>query len=142
MAFGSNGFTVLAWVNPDSPMIDGLGRDACLEMKKALLEDFKVLIGTRWTMDVVLIHKDYEVFAFGHNPRITVGEGTIRNALGELQEHVHFSKGTASNSADDLIAFKQCKDKWKVPEVVTTSTTGWPESQQASTSFSLKRKRT
>lgn len=80
-------------------------------------------------------------YAFGTNTRITASERTIRNAIGDLAEHVDFIRSTASVSAEDLANFRICKLKWKVPETVTDSTYGAGGSEPAETYRQAKRTR-
>lgn len=80
-------------------------------------------------------------YAYGTNPRITVSERTIKNAIGNLANHVEFIRSIASTSAEDLAAYEQCRRKWKVPESVSESSYGWEALGQARTSPESKRKR-
>lgn len=80
-------------------------------------------------------------YAFGINNRITVADRTIRTAIGDLAQHVEFLRGTAQASAEDLANYKECKKKWKVPDQVTDSGSGWEPQEQAGTSSGTKRKR-
>nr|WOP79078.1 nonstructural protein 3 [Canary chaphamaparvovirus 2] len=137
-----NGFTVLAWVKPDSPLIWEQHHDVDIDTKtEELLQDFNCLLGVRWNMDMHLVTIDGSRYAFGINTRITASEKTIANAIGDLNNHVGFLRGTANNTAEDLARFKVCKEKWRVPEEVSSSTYGWETPAHPETSQSLKRKR-
>nr|WOX03041.1 hypothetical protein [Psittaciform chaphamaparvovirus 4] len=120
----SGGFTVLAWVKPTSALLKG-NRDLDRDIEKQLLQDFVALLGIRWNMDIQVVPLDDELYAFGVNNRFTVSTQTMRNALGDLNEHVDFLRGNVSNIAEELVNFKRCKDKWNVPEIVSESTSGW-----------------
>lgn len=80
-------------------------------------------------------------YAYGTNPRITVSERTIKNAIGGLANHVDFIRSIASTSAEDLASYEQCRRKWNVPESVSESTFGWEASGRPPTSPEPKRKR-
>lgn len=142
MAFGG-GFSVLAWVKPSSTVLVGVeDPDSRQRLQKQLLNDFAVLVGTRWSMDVTVMHIDGQLYAYGNNTRITVGKSTLSNAIGDLCDHVEFLRSSSHSTADELVNYKQCKDRWKVPETVTDSTTGWEAQGQAETSTMIKRRRT
>lgn len=137
-----NGFTVLAWVKTDSTMLWDLTDE--VEINKTietLLGDFNCLLGVRWNMDMHLVTIDGVRYAYGINTRITASEKTIANAVGELTNHVGFLRGTANNSAEELARYKTCKEKWKVPEEVSSSTFGWEPQGHQETSRDIKRKR-
>lgn len=135
-----NGFSVLAWVKPDSSLLHGLTEDTQKEMIAELLKDFQCLLGCRWNMDIHITCIEGVQYAFGINNRITASEKTITNAIGLLAEHVAFLRGTASNSAEELARFKECKRKWKVPDEVSTTSYGWEAVGQAGTSNPTKRR--
>lgn len=136
------GFTVLAWVKPESPLIWECHHEADIDTKTdELLGDFNCLIGVRWNMDMHLVTIDGTRYAFGINTRITASEKTIANAIGDLTNHVDFLRGTANNSAEDLARYKKCKDKWKVPTEVSSSSYGWETQAPPETSRSSKLKR-
>lgn len=137
-----NGFSVLAWVKTDSALLwDVTTEEAKEKIVEQLLKDFNCLIGCRWNMDMHLTTIDGHRYAYGINTRITASDKTISNAIGELSNHVGFLRGTANNSAEELANYKVCKEKWKVPEDVSTSSYGWAQQEQAETSALTKRKR-
>lgn len=139
-----NGFTVLIWVKPeavalwDHPAGDP---DATENVIEEYLKDAACLLGIRWNMDIHLTTIEGNRYAFGINTRITVSEKTISNALGDLSHHVGFLRGTANNTAEDLARYKKCKEKWKVPEEVSTSSYGWEPAVHPETSKGPKQKR-
>lgn len=137
-----SGFTVLAWVKPDSPLLwDEHDESKIQEIIDTLLGDFNCLLGIRWNMDMHLVTVNGTRYAFGINTRITASEKTITNAIGNLTDHVMFLRGTANNTAEDLARYKTCKEKWKVPEEVSSSSYGWEAPGHPETSTSIKRKR-
>ncbi|UOH27065.1 nonstructural protein 3 [Galliform chaphamaparvovirus 13] len=96
-----------------------------LDLKRDLLRDASVLLSVRWNMEVIVSVYNDDVYAYGVNTRFNVGQRTIENALGDLTEHVDFLRSAAGHSLEDLVAFVQCKAKWRVPEQVTESSSGW-----------------
>lgn len=135
-----NGFTVLAWVKPEC--IWDVHHEVDIDTKTdELLQDFMCLIGVRWNMDMHLVTINGTRYAFGINTRITASERTISNAIGDLSNYVDFLRGTANHSAEDLARFKTCKEKWKVPDDVSTSSSGWEPQGHPETSRPNKLKR-
>lgn len=136
----STGFSVLIWVKPDSSMISALTEDSAERMKRCLLSDACTLLSVRWSMDVAVISNGNQIYAYGVNTRFNVAERTIRNALGDLCEHVDLLRGTSHNTSDELVNFKECKEKWNVPEMVSDTSSGWGEQAQETT-FRLNKRR-
>lgn len=135
------GFSVLAWVKDDSSLLKDLGHMTRDEIREEMLKDFCCLLSVRWHMEVTIVHIDGKRYAYGSNPRITVSERTIKNAIGTLSNHMEFVRSIASVSAEDLARYQQCKTKWSVPESVTDSSYGWDQREHQGTSQDLKRKR-
>lgn len=142
MAFLNNGFSVLAWVRPDSSLIADVSDDTAKRIKEQLLNDFNILLSVRWNMEMQKLNIDGHDYAYGTNTRITVSNRTISNAIGELHNHVEFLRGQAKSTAYDLANYRQCQLKWKVPDVVSDTTYGSEGSELPATSMFLKRKRT
>lgn len=136
-----SGFSVLAWVRPESSMLAGVSETAADNIAQQLLRDFICLLSVRWNMELNVVTIDGTKYAFGSNTRITASERTIRNAIGELVDHVDFIRSTASVNAEDLAHYRLCRAKWKVPEIVTDSTYGSGGSELPETSQPYKRKR-
>lgn len=136
-----NGFSVLAWVKPDCAILWDVDDAARESIINDLLSDFCILIGCRWNMDMHQLTIRGTKYAFGVNSRITASERTITNAIGDLSNHVDFLRGTTSNSPEDLARFKECKEKWKVPTEVSSSSSGWdpPARPETLTKTKLRR---
>lgn len=139
-AFG-NGFSILLWVKQSCALTEGVSEEAAERVSRSLLQDACTLISMRWTMDVTIQEIQGGLYAFGSNTRITAGERTIRNALGDLSQHLGILRGTSHSSAEDLVRYKTCKEKWKVPENVTESSSGWEPPERPETSPTHKRRR-
>nr|WOX03049.1 nonstructural protein 3 [Psittaciform chaphamaparvovirus 6] len=143
----TGGFSVLFWVKQDSPLIENIdpSRQHHVETQETvirnLLQDACVLIGCRWSMECTILSMNNTLYGYGYNNRITVSERTIRNALGDLTEHVDFLRSTVNTTAEDLVRYKECRVKWRVPEQVSESTSGWVDVAQESTSSFRKRPR-
>lgn len=136
------GFSVLAWVRKDTRLLENLEEgEAYDRMETQLLNDFATLISIRWNMDVSIIQIEGIRYAYGVNTKFQISTQTLKNAIGELLDHVDVLRGSQHNSPEDLHRFKQCKARWKVPALVTEPSSGWGESEQASTSSTFKRRR-
>lgn len=135
------GVAILGWVKPESTLLTNLSEETKQSVSDQLLFDFQCLIGIRWNMDMTI--GDYQgiKYVFGVNTRITIGESTIRAALGNLADHCDFLRGNASNTFDQLANYKVCKEKWKVPDKVTDSTFGWEAQGHQGTSQETKRRK-
>nr|QSH48278.1 ORF1 [Chufflevirus sp.] len=141
MSFTTTGFSVLAWVREDSPLLLDISAEAAGRVRQQLLKDFQILLSCRWHMEVLLVDHDGVPYAYGANSRINPSERTIKNAIGTLYDHVDFLRSTANTSWEDLARFKQCKEKWKVPDQVTEGSSGWASQEPQETSMLTKRKR-
>lgn len=141
MAYGG-GFSVLAWVKPTANVLANIADPASVdELQQLLLQDVCSLWGVRWGMDMALVTHDHRVYAYGTHTRITVSTSTLRNALGDLGDHIDFIRGTPHNTSQDLATYKACREKWKVEDATSESTTGWAEQGPGETSHGAKRKR-
>lgn len=145
---GAAGFSVLLWTKPESPMLTTIclpNQTATIEAKQTverqLLTEAAILLSVRWSFDVKVQLYNDTYYAFGVNPRFTVGNNTLRNALGELTEHIEFMKAGTSATFEDLCLFQECKRKWRVPDNVTESTSGWEQQEPGQTSRGSKRAR-
>lgn len=122
-------------------MIAGVSEEAADRVMQQLLRDFCCLLSVRWNMEMNQLVIDGNRYAYGVNTRITASERTIKNAIGELTEHVEFLRGTANNSAEDLANYRLCRVKWKVPEIVADTTYGSEATDVQQTFLHSKRKR-
>lgn len=136
-----SGFSVLAYANPDSTLLLGVSDDARGRIERQLLNDFCCLVNVRWGMNCTIMEYEGTKYAYGNNPRFTASEKTIRNAIGDLSNHVSIVRSTANVDFEQLAEYKTCKMKWKVPDVVSESSTGWGATAQEEASPLLKRKR-
>lgn len=135
------GFSVLAWVRDDCQMLEGVSEAVADNVIQQLLRDFICLLSVRWNMEMQILTIEGNKYAFGVNTRITVSERTLRNAIGDLADHVDFIRSTSSIAAEDLAHYRLCRAKWKVPEQVTDSTYGSGGSEPQETFLHHKRKR-
>lgn len=110
-------------------------------MIRQLLLDFGILIGCRWSLDCSISSINGTSYSYAVCTRFTVSERTLRNALGDLTEHIEILRGTCHNTADDLVNYKLCKEKWRVPDAVTDTSYGWEQQGQEQTSRATKRNR-
>lgn len=106
---------------------------------KQLLKDACILLGCRWNMDLQIMQLEGQWYAYGVNTRITVGDKTIKTALGDLTQHVEFIRSTSTTSANDLADYQRCRERWNVPESVTDSSSGWAQQERPGTSQGTKR---
>lgn len=141
MSFGQQGFSFVAWVKPDSTVIEGLSTCTATELIKSLLSDVQTLIGVRWNIDVIVFENDQTWYAYGNTNRFNISTETLKRALGSLTAHVEIYKGSVHHTADQLINYKRCLDKWDVPEILRDTTTGYAEKVLEETSSGRKRPR-
>nr|WDQ28115.1 nonstructural protein 3 [Bird parvovirus] len=137
------GFSLLLYVRHDSPLLQNLDKDsdAYKQMRDTLLDDAQSLIGCKWNMDITRItSSDGTVFLHGNNIRFTVANKTIIQALGDLYRHIEFIRSAANITPEDLIKYKEAKERWNVEDTEASSGSAGQESQQ--TYQDLKRKRT
>nr|WDQ28110.1 nonstructural protein 3 [Bird parvovirus] len=140
----TNGFSVLAWVKDNTPLIPQnttLNEDAQYAIKRQLLLDFCCLLNMRWNMDCSIHTIEDTMFAFGKNNRFGVSDRTLKNAIGDLTIHIDFIRGSPDTAAEDLANYKRCKEKWNVPDQISESSFGWDPQEPAGTSTPIKRKR-
>lgn len=137
-----SGFSVLAWVKPECDLLKDVQDERAREqIEMQLLNDFRVLLSVRWNMEVTVQDIKGTRYAYGSNPRITVSERTLKAAIGDLADHIIFIRSIASVDAEALAEYSSCRKKWKVPESVTDSYSGWDYKEPAETSQGAKRKR-
>lgn len=139
---GSTGFTLIAWVREDSPLLGNLSEEASTQMQNQLLNDFTLLLSVRWNMEFNIAPFDNTLYAFGQNNRITVSDRTVKNAIGELSNHVEFLRGSVKTSPQDLARYRECRKKWRVPDQTSDTSYGSEDTEYQGTSPFAKRKRT
>lgn len=141
-AFGSaNGFSLLLWVDYASPLWTSTQTAERADLEKQLLQDAVCLLGTRWNMDFQFHETNGILYAFGVCPRFTVGVQTIARALGDLSMHVKFNRGTGTDVAASLIRYKECKEKYNVPDVVSEGSSGQDNQETQPGSYWQPKKR-
>lgn len=144
-AFGT-GFSLLLWVDPCSSLLtqetlsDDYDRDSDRTIR-GLLTDAGILLGMRWNVECTIHNIEGDLYAFTVVSRFTVSNPGIERALGNLTEHVRFIRGNPSNTLEELVRYKKCKEKWKVQEATTESTSGQEDTVRAGTSIGTKRHR-
>lgn len=142
MAFGGPaGFAVLLWVRPDTQLLQGISPESQASLAKELLLDAQCLLSVRWNLECQLLTIHGTQYVYASTPRFTVSERTLKNALGNLVNHVDFLRASVNSTAEELVRYRQAREKWKVPDVVTESTSGWEGSGSGETSTGPKRKR-
>lgn len=139
-AFSSNGFTLLLWINPRSPAVDGLDDQQQAPIIEELLGDAVCLLSCRWGIDFSFTTVAGTRYAYGICNKFTIGVPTLTRALGTLTEHVEFKRGSVNDTAEGLIRYKRCLEKWKVPDVVTDSGSGDSSQEHQSVPYWRKRK--
>lgn len=136
------GFSLIVWVKEDSTLIQNVSDNNRDIIIREILGDVETLIGHRWNLDVIIQSIQGTTYAYTNNTRFNVSGQTLKNALGDLTDHVEFQKGSCNCSAEQLVRYRMTKLKWKVPDQVTDpSISGWGEREQEQTSHPSKRKR-
>lgn len=132
---------MILWVDPDSSELAGKNdrdRDRAIT---DLLGDACVLLGMRWGVEYTVSDIGGTHYAFAIITRFTVSNQGIERALGDLSSHVRFLRGNPAHTMYDLIRYKECKEKWKVPDPSTESYTGPEGMERPGTSSGTKRPR-
>lgn len=88
------------------------------DKKKELLQDACCLLGVRWGIDFSYHTHGGMLYAFGVQPRFTIGMPTIYRALGDLQHDIRIHRGGPHELAENLIRYQECRRKYNVPETV------------------------
>lgn len=146
MSTFNQGFSLLLWVNPDSTLIctetlsDTHDSDSD-RTGRGLLSDACVLLGMRWGLEFTISDYGGTSFGFGVITRFTVSNSTITRALGDLADHISFLRGNAHHTFQELVRYKECKEKWHVPDQVTESYSGQEDTARPQTSTGHKRQR-
>ncbi|UOH27053.1 nonstructural protein 3 [Galliform chaphamaparvovirus 11] len=143
----TTGFTILLWVKPDSPLLGNTAPNqqhalnVREEIERSLLSDACCLLSVRWQMECSVKQTEGTLYAFGYNNRFNVSQQTVLNALGKLSQHLDFIRSGSTTTFEDLSRYRECREKWNVPEDVTTSSYGLEQSGPPETSRAVKRLR-
>ncbi|QMI57828.1 hypothetical protein [Chestnut teal chaphamaparvovirus 1] len=132
--FGSsNGFTLLAWVDPNTWRFEGMDEEQRNDREKELLDDCVTLLCGRWSMESSIVEDSGTPYAFFVCPRFVVSTATLSRALGDLAEAIKFHRGGPTDNYKLLINYKKCLVKYNVPEKVSEGSFGsdYGESQSA-----------
>lgn len=111
------------------------------DKKKQMLEDACCLLGVRWGIDFSHHSHGGVLYAFGVQPRYTIGLQTALRALGDLSLHVKVHRGGPHDTVEQLIRYQACRAKYHVPEVVHEDTYGEESRSSHSQQPWQKRKR-
>ncbi|QMI57832.1 hypothetical protein QKU44_gp1 [Chestnut teal chaphamaparvovirus 2] len=129
---GSSGCSLLVWVDTETTGGKQMEGDQPSNKVKEMLEDACCLLGVRWGIDFTHHTHGGVLYAFGCQPRYTIGMPTINRALGDLAPYVKVHRGGPHDSAEQLIRYQACRAKYNVPETVHEDTYG--EGSQANPS--------
>lgn len=105
--------------------------DELLKKEKEWLSDASVLWGARWGIDFSWHQCSGVSYIFGVQARFTVSEATLQRALGNLSEYICFHRGGPHSTWEELVRYQQCKEKWRVPDKVSDTTSGEGYQEQA-----------
>lgn len=123
--FGSSsGFTLLAWVNPDTWRFEGLDEGQRKDKEQEMLQDCVTLLCGRWGMEATVIEDSGVPYAFFTCPRFVVSTATLLRALGGLAEGIKFHRGAPTDNYKLLIDYKKCLAKYGVPDKVSEDYSG------------------
>lgn len=115
--------------------------DQLADQKKQMLEDAVCLLGVRWGIDFSYHTHGGVLYAFGVQPRYTIGLQTALRALGDLANHCKVFRGGPHDTVDQLVKYQACRAKYRVPEVVHEDTYGEGSQDKASQLQWPKRRR-
>ncbi|UOH27041.1 nonstructural protein 3 [Galliform chaphamaparvovirus 8] len=119
-SFGNtNGFTLLVWVDPDSWRLQNLSDEQRNAKIREMVEDATVLLCGRWGMESTIMEVGENTYAFFCCTRFVVGTPTIIRALGSLADSIKFHRGGPTDKPELLIKYKECLQKYQVPEKVS-----------------------
>lgn len=138
------GFSLLLWVRESSPLLapETLPDDDSdlVGIERGILDDCCVLLGMRWNVEFTISNHGGKLYAFGSTTRFTVSNPTVCRGLGDLSAHVEFIRGSPAHTLSELVRYKECRDKWNVPEILSESSTGLDPMERPGTSHTTKRR--
>lgn len=129
-------------MNPASPAFEDLNGEEYKKKEKEFLSDLVVLWGSRWGIEFSFHVVDGITYVFGICAKFTIGDRTLKNALGLLQAHILYNRGGQHSTWEELVRYKTCKERWCVMEPVSESSSGDTASEnQPGPSWAKKFKR-
>lgn len=138
---GSSGCSLLVWVDTEIPGGAEMEADQLDAQKKEMLQDACCLLGVRWGIDFSYHPHGGVLYAFGVQPRYTIGLQTALRALGDLAASVRVHRGGPHDTVESLVRYQTCRAKYRVPEVVHEDTSGEGFRDNPSQQLWQKRKR-
>lgn len=115
---GTSGCSLLVWVDTETLGGEPMENSELDDKAKGMLEDAVCLLGTRWGIEFSYHLHGGVSYAFGVQPRYTIGVQTALRALGDLAVHVKVHKGGPHDTVAQLVRYQECKRKYNVPETV------------------------
>lgn len=91
------------------------------------LEDATVLLRGRWNLNVERLISKGQWYLWVTCTRFTVSDETVRRAFGDLANLISWQKGSAGLDFKTAVGYKQCRDKYGVPQVIVEKTDGYGE---------------
>nr|QMI57840.1 hypothetical protein [Chestnut teal chaphamaparvovirus] len=121
---GGTGCSLLLWVDSESTGIQQMEGDQPSNKIKEMLQDACCLLGVRWSIEFSYHQHGGMLYAFGSQPRYTIGLPTVIRALGDLGDSIKVHRGGPFDTAEQLIRYQECRAKYHVPEVVHEDISG------------------
>ena len=131
---GPGGFSLLIWEDPlrcpEDPLICPESQELVGEEENVPgsgdpattlpqhLADASCLIACRWNLNVEQYYVGGRWYLWVVCTRFTIGNETIRRALGDLTEYVSFQRGGPNQDHNTAIRYKECREKWGVPQQI------------------------
>lgn len=82
------------------------------------LEDAKCLLSGRWSIAVEEHYFQNQWYLWAVCTRFSVGEETIKRALGDLMNLLSFQRGSPNQDFNTAVRYKICRERWGVPQVI------------------------
>lgn len=101
----------------------------------SLLEDAKCLLLGRWGGISVEehVHKGQH-YLWVVCTRFSVGDETVKRALGDLMHHLSFQRGAPNADFHTAVRYKLCRERWGVPQQIVER----PEAPESSAKKRLR----